>query len=325
MNKTILVVGGAGYIGSHTSFLLHQAGYKVVILDKFVYDQPFDLPIVEVIKSDVADEKVLNSIFKKYKIEAVMHFAASIEVGESVKHPTKFYDNNVVKTLKLLDAMVLHGVNNFVFSSSCAVYGNPIKVPIDETHPFAPISPYGKNKLIVEYALQDYAIAYGLKSVSLRYFNAAGALPEEGLGECHIPETHVIPLLLMAALQNKPFTIFGDDYNTADGTCVRDYIHVLDIAQAHVLALQYLETADSSNVFNLGSEKGYSVLQLLQVVKEVVGVEVAVNFALRRGGDVDVLVADATKIKNLLGWKAQHSTLQNIVKTALNWHLKRLI
>lgn len=325
MNKTILVVGGAGYIGSHTAYLLHQAGYRVVILDKFVYDQRLNLPWAEVIKSDFADEKVLKSIFGQYKIEAVIHFAASIEVGESVKYPAKFYDNNVVKTLKLLDAMVQHGVNNFVFSSSCAVYGNPVKVPINETHPFAPISPYGKNKLIVEYALQDYAVAYGLKYISLRYFNAAGALPEQGLGECHKPETHAIPLLLMAALKNRTFTVFGKDYNTPDGTCVRDYIHVLDIAQAHVLALQYIEKTNSSNVFNLGSEKGYSLLQLIQVVKEVVGVDLKITFSPHRAGDVDVLVADATKIKTLLGWQEKHSSLPNIVRTALNWHLKYLI
>jgi len=323
MNKTILVTGGAGYIGSHTAFLLQKLGYKIVIIDKFVYDQSFDVGWANVIRGDIADEALLNQIFSDYKIDSVVHFAASIEVGESVKNPKLFYENNVINTIKLLNAMLAHGVKKIIFSSSCAVYGNPIKVPMDETHTFAPVSPYGKNKLMVEYLLQDYDVAYGLKYVALRYFNASGALSEEGLGERHDPETHIIPLLLRAAMQNKKINIFGNDYNTPDGTCIRDYVHVLDIAQAHVQALQFLADKSRSDVFNLGSENGYSVLQLIQIVKKELGLNVELNFAAKRPGDAEVLVADASKAKNILGWNAKHSSLSNIIKTAFDWESKR--
>jgi len=380
MKKTVLVVGGAGYIGSHTAYLLAQAGFHVIILDNLLHGQgdpsrrlsslyelrpdssgraPFQHDHSEenskilsqeilqqegarpeeranlasvskgrpddhiFIKADFADQKILKHIFQTYTIDAVMHFAAFIEVGESVKRPADFYHNNVIKTIQLLDVMREYNIKNFIFSSSCAVYGVPQKLPLTEDHIFAPINPYGKNKLIIEYVLQDYARAYGLNYVSLRYFNAAGALPECGFGEMHKPETHVIPLLLRAARDDKKFTILGDDYPTRDGTCVRDYVHVLDIAQAHVLAFDYLEKTGLSNAFNLGSEAGYTVRELITHVQQITGLTVPVRIESRRAGDVPVLVADATNAKNILGWRPEHSDIKNILHSAWAWELTR--
>lgn len=330
-NKTILVVGGAGYIGSHTVYLLLQQGYRVIVLDNLLHKQTFSLEAPEpksliFIQADFADKNILKDIFTRYTIDAVMHFAAFIEVGLSVINPADFYHNNVTKTLILLDVMREYNVKKFIFSSSCAVYGIPQKLPLDEEHSFAPINPYGKNKLIIEYVLQDYAIAYGLQSVSLRYFNAAGALPEFGLGEIHEPETHVIPLLLRAVKDNKYFTVFGDDYPTHDGTCVRDYVHVLDIGQAHVLAFEYLakkgEEIGISSAFNLGSETGYTVRELIAQVEQVTGVTVPVLIKPRRAGDVPVLVANAAKAKSILSWDPAHSSLQKILQDAWAWEIK---
>ena len=248
-----------------------------------------------------------------------MHFAAFIEVGESVKHPQRFYENNVVKTLKLLNFMRKHDVNKFIFSSSCAVYGEPIQIPMDESHPFAPISPYGKNKLTVEFALQDYAQAYDLKYVSLRYFNAAGATPEAGLGEQHNPETHIIPLMLRAIKNGTTFKVFGTDYDTPDGTCIRDYIHVRDIASAHVLALEYLEKTGSTDAFNLGSGRGFSVKEMIEAAQEICNKKMILKYEKRRAGDPAILLANPTKIKSLLGWKPTNSSLTTILQSALAW------
>jgi UDP-glucose-4-epimerase len=311
MAKTILVLGGAGYIGSHTSYLLAKQGYKVIIIDKFVHNQVFTASTV--IKEDFAHEETLNHIFSTCNIDAVMHFAACIEVGESVKNPQRFYDNNVVKTIKLLDIMLKHHVKKFIFSSSCAIYGEPIKVPMDETHPFKPISPYGKSKLAIEFVLQDYAHAYGLNYVSLRYFNAAGALPEAGLGEQHNPETHVIPLMLRAMKNQTPFKIFGTDYATPDGSCIRDYIHVLDIAQAHVLALHH----PTSDVFNLGSGKGFSVKEMINAVERLYGNNMIIQEEKRRAGDPPVLLANPEKAHKILAWQPLHSDLNNILQSAI--------
>jgi len=324
MQKTILIPGGAGYIGSHTAFLMHKRGYKVIIIDNLLHGQEFDHDWAHFIKADFTDESVLRDIFTKYNIDVVMHFAALIEVGESVKRPKDFYENNVIKTIRLLNMMVEYGVNQMVFSSSCAVYGNPVKVPIDEQNPYNPISPYGKNKLAVEFALQDYAVAYGLRYVSLRYFNAAGATLEASLGEQHDPETHIIPLMLRAIKNNKPFKMFGTDYNTQDGTCVRDYIHVKDIADAHVLAFDYLQKGGKSDVFNLGSEKGYSVKQMVDVAQQVCQKPMQVDMCARRAGDVDMLIADSTKIKNILGWSPKHSDLLHILESAWRWEQRSL-
>ncbi len=319
MKKTILVLGGAGYIGSNTAYLLNQRGYEIIIIDKLIYKQKFDHDFAKLIVGDFADTNLLESVFEKYKIDAVMHFAAFIEVGVSVTNPAEFYDNNVVKTIKFLDTMIKHGVKNFIFSSSCAVYGNPVKVPIDEAHPYAPISPYGKNKLIVEYVLQDYAQAYDLKYISLRYFNAAGADPKNNLGEQHIPETHIIPLLLRAIKNKKTFKIFGDDYNTPDGTCIRDYIHVKDLALAHLLAFEYLIKEKKSQVFNLGTGHGYSVKELITAAEKEAGQEANIEVFARRAGDVDTLIADNKKIKSILNWEPSYSNLENIIHSALEW------
>ncbi len=319
MKKTILIPGGAGYIGSHTAYLMSQLGHKVIILDKLLHGQTFNHRWATLIKADFADEQILDQIFTNHQIDAVMHFAAFIEVGESVKRPKDFYKNNVIKTLKLLHAMLEHNVKKIVFSSSCAIYGNPVKIPMDETHAANPMNPYGKNKLTVEFALQDYAQSYGLQYVSLRYFNASGAMPSQGLGEQHNPETHIIPLMLRAIKNNGAFKIFGTNYNTHDGSCLRDYIHVRDLAQAHVLAYQYMQETGKSNFFNLGSEKGYSVKEMVDSAQKICKQKMNIQICDRRPGDADTLVADSTKIKNVLGWKPEFSNLDFILQSAWEW------
>ncbi len=319
--RTVLVVGGAGYIGSHTCWLLHEQGYEVVILDALLHNQKFTHSWAKLIKGDFADQKLLKDIFTNYKIDTVMHFAAFIEVGESVKKPKDFYHNNVTKTLTLLDTMLEYNVKKFIFSSSCAVYGVPQKLPLDEAHPMAPINPYGKNKLAIEFVLQDYHTAYNLNYVSLRYFNAAGAHFEQGLGEQHTPETHVIPLLIRAAMQDKEFFIFGDNYPTHDGTCVRDYVHVLDIAQAHILAYNYLEKHGKSNSFNLGSQNGNTIKELIKQIEQICKKKIKTKYWPRREGDVPILVANSNKAQQELGWEAKLSDLENILKSAYEWEL----
>ena len=316
MQPTILITGGAGYIGSHTAFLMAQKGYKVIILDTLNHGQSFDHAWATLIQKDCADEQTLEEIFTKYDVQAVMHFAAFMEVGLSVKDPMRFYENNVVKTIRLLNTMLAHNVKTFIFSSSAATYGTPQMVPIPETHPLVPINPYGNNKLIVEKVLHDYHHAYGLNYVALRYFNAAGALPEHGLGEVHSPESHVIPLILRAARDGRPFNIFGSDYPTPDGTCIRDYLHVLDIAQAHVQALEHLEAGNPSDCFNLGTGKGTSVKEMIDAVERITHTQVKKVFAPRREGDPAVLVADPSKAMNILHWKPQFSDIDYIVKSA---------
>jgi UDP-glucose 4-epimerase len=316
MEKTILVTGGAGYIGSHTAYLLTKCGYNVVVLDKFIHKQDFAHSWATIIRGDFSDKKLLEKIFTTYNVDAVMHFAAFIEVGESVKYPQRFYNNNVVKTLKLLDIMLKHNVRKFIFSSSCAIYGEPEKVPMDESHPCNPISPYGRNKLTIEFALQDYDRAYGLRYVSLRYFNACGALPEASLGEQHDPETHIIPLMIRAIKKNQIFKIFGTDYETPDGTCIRDYIHVLDIANAHVLALTHIDEA-GSNYFNLGSGKGFSVKEMISQTEKLCGNQMKIQEVSRRPGDPAILLANPKKARKFLGWKPKYSDLKTIIQSAI--------
>jgi UDP-glucose 4-epimerase len=324
---TILVTGGAGYIGSHTVLALQNAGYRVVVLDNLVYghrDLAEQVLGVDLIVGHTSDRALLDRLFQTYSIEAVMHFAAYAYVGESVENPAKYYENNVVGTLALLEAMVAANVNKLVFSSTCATYGIPTTVPIPEDHPQHPINPYGNSKWMVERILGDFDTAYGLKSVCFRYFNAAGADPQGRLGEDHTPETHLIPLVLFAALGIRDsVSIFGSDYPTYDGTCVRDYIHVSDLADAHVLGLAYLRQQETSNVFNLGNGNGFSVRQVIDTAKQVTGVDLTVKSSDRRPGDPPMLVGSASKAKEILNWQPQYADLQSIIAHAWQWHQKR--
>ncbi len=321
--QTILVTGGAGYIGSHTAFLLAQRGYRVIVLDNFMYNQPFARTWATIVRGDIGDIAILKEIFTHNKIDAVIHFAGFIAVGESVQNPLKYYENNISRTVTLLQSMREHHVQKIIFSSSAAVYGMPTKVPITEDQLTAPINPYGNTKLIVEQILRDCAQAYGLKFVALRYFNACGAQPEDGLAELHEPETHLIPLALRAVIENKPFNVFGDDYSTPDGTCIRDYLHVKDLAIAHVAALEYLCKNGASDVFNLGTGTGYSVKQVLDSIAAVCGKPVVFVIKPRRPGDPAQLVADAHKAERILGWKAHWSDLQTIISSAYKSELQK--
>lgn len=317
MPQTILVIGGAGYIGSHTAYLLAQNNYNVIILDSFVHKQYFNPSWANITRGNFGDAEFLKKIFSEYTIDAVMHFAACIEVGQSVKDPLSFYKNNVSNTVQLLEVMLEHNVKQIVFSSSCAVYGTPTYLPLTEDHPKSPISPYGKTKAMVETIFEDAASAYDLKYVNLRYFNAAGALPEEQLGEQHKPETHLIPLLLEAALNHKPFSIFGSDYNTKDGTAVRDYLHVLDIAHAHLQALKHIHNNNPSDSFNLGTGTGVSVKEMVEMVQRVCHTSIKTEWHKRRAGDPPVLVADPSKAQSILQWQPRYSDLEFIIKSAL--------
>lgn len=317
----ILVVGGAGYIGSHTNKELHQRGYQTVIYDNLEYGHRESVKwgVLEV--GDTADEKRLEEIFIKYPIEAVMHFAAYAYVGESVKAPAKYYLNNVCNTVRLLELMRKYRVNTIVFSSTCATYGVPAQYPITEDMPQHPINPYGASKLMVERMLCDYHQAYGLRYCCLRYFNAAGADPDGEIGESHVPETHLIPLILDAASGARPFvSIFGTDYPTQDGTCIRDYIHVADLADAHIRALEYLKSGGESTCLNLGNGNGDSVRHVIDVVKHITGKEFEVRLEARRAGDPPVLIGSAKKAEEILGWKPQYTEIEKMVEHAWNWH-----
>jgi UDP-glucose 4-epimerase len=310
-----LVVGGAGYIGSHMVKHLLAEGHEVVVADLAP-----TRPKIKWVELDIADAPALDALFAEYTFDAVFHFASFIQVGESVSEPGRYYQNNVAATLVLLQAMVRAGVRRLIFSSTAAVYGDPQYVPIDEQHPKAPINPYGCSKWMVEQVLQDFDRAYGLRSVCLRYFNAAGADPEGECGERHEPETHLIPLILQAASGRRPaITVFGRDYDTPDGTCIRDYIHVADLASAHALAVDYLIAGGASTAFNLGNGLGFSVQQVIDTVRDVTGREVRVEDAPRRAGDPPRLVADAGKARQLLGWQPVYGSLEAIVRHAWNW------
>lgn len=326
MKETILVTGGAGYIGSHAAFLLAKNGYNVLVLDNFVYNQPFEHDWAYVVRGDCGDRALLDRIFTQHHIDAVMHFAAFLAVGESVQDPAKYYLNNVVNTLTLLNAMRDHGVKKFIFSSSAATYGNPQFIPLTEQHPQAPINPYGNTKFMMECLLHDFSHAYGLSFIIFRYFNAAGGSPDEQLFESFSAGvgTLVIPVALRAAMAGKPFTIFGTDYPTVDGTCIRDYIHVDDLAQAHLLALQYLLSGGTSDIFNLGTGRGYSVKEVIDVVQQVTGIKLDVRVGQRRAGDPSRLIASAQKAYNLLHWVPLKSDLQSIVSSAYQAECKRL-
>ncbi len=321
----ILVVGGAGYIGSHMVKQLAQANHNVITLDNLSYGYRDAVKYGEFIEGDLGDNKVLDKIFQAGDVDAVMHFAGFIQVGESVIKPSMYYHNNVVNTHILLDAMLRHNIKNFIFSSTAAIFGEPDYTPIDEKHSKQPINPYGHSKLMIEQVLDDYDKAYGLRSTCLRYFNAAGADPDGELGERHVPETHLIPLILQAASgRREDIKVFGDDYPTDDGTCVRDYIHINDLCEAHSLALQCMIEKDQSARYNLGNGKGFSVKQVIDVAKQVSGNDFKVSIEPRRAGDPAELVADATLAHEELNWQPKFADLEQIVKTAWDWEINFL-
>ncbi len=316
----ILVTGGAGYIGSHACKALAAAGYTPVAYDSLINGHERAVQWGPLVKGDIRDGAVLSAAMERYAPAAVMHFAAFAYVGESVTDPAKYYLNNVYGSLCLLEAMRTHGCRNIVFSSSCAVYGYPETLPLRENHPRNPINPYGRTKLSIEYALQDFGQAYGINAFSLRYFNAAGADPQAEIGETHDPETHLIPLVLQAALRDdSTLTVFGTDYDTPDGTCIRDYIHVADLAGAHIKALERLLAGDPGGALNLGTGTGFSVRQIIEATRAVTGRDVRVAYGPRRPGDPPVLVADSSLAASTLGWHPDYTDIQAIIETALRW------
>ena len=319
--KHVLVTGGAGYIGSHACKALAAAGYVPVTFDNLVYGHRSAVRWGPFVHGDILDRAALDAALRAWQPVAVMHFAAFAYVGESVTNPGKYYRNNVVGSLTLLEAIRDAGVGRLVFSSTCATYGVPQAVPIAEDHSQNPINPYGASKLMVERLLRDFDAAHGLRSISLRYFNAAGADPDGETGEDHEPETHLIPLVLDAAAGKRPdVTVFGRDHPTPDGTCIRDYIHVADLARAHVMALQGLERGATTTAYNLGNGTGYSVHEVIETAGIVTGRPIPVRFGPRRAGDPPELVGDASRIRAELGWAPRHADLADIVGTAWRWH-----
>ena len=319
----ILVCGGAGYIGSHTVKSLLREEFEVVVFDNFSSGKEELVIGGEVIRGDLDDKEPIRRVFSTRQIEAVLHFASLIQVSESFLNPQRYYTHNLSTSLNLLEAMLEAGVKKIIFSSSAAVYGAPLEIPIKESHPLNPINPYGHTKLFVERILQDYEKAYDLKFISLRYFNAAGADPDAELGELHDPETHLIPNILLFLLgQKKSFDLYGTDFPTADGTAIRDYIHVTDLAEAHVLALRKLLASPESDFINLGASRGYSVLEVIRKVEEVTGQKIIHSARPKRLGDVPVLLASKEKAEQRLGWRLRYSGLETIVGTAWRWHKK---
>lgn len=319
---SILVCGGAGYIGAHMCKMLAEAGHRVTVFDNLSTGHADAVRWGKLIQGDALSHADLERAFQGESYAAVMHFSARSIVSESVRDPGLYYRNNVIGTINLLDAMVRHGVKRFIFSSTAAVYGQPCYTPIDEAHPTVPVTPYGATKLMIERVLADYDTAYSLRSICLRYFNAAGADSSGLLGESHEPETHLIPNVLRAALNNKkaPLQVYGNDYETPDGTCVRDYIHVTDLCSAHLLALTHLLDDGNSNIFNLGNGLGFSVLDVIRCAEEITGRPISFSVAPRRAGDPAVLVASSEKARNLLGWRPAHADLSGIIQTAWRWH-----
>jgi UDP-arabinose 4-epimerase len=321
MTESILVTGGAGYVGSHTCKELAAAGYRPIVLDNLSQGHPWAVKWGALVIGDIGDPVLVPEIIETYSVKAVLHFAAHAYVGESLQQPHKYFDNNFSKTLALLNSIRTSGLDKFVFSSSCATYGVPRVLPIPEDHPQQPISPYGESKLFVERVLRRYEQAYDLRSVTLRYFNAAGADPDGELGEDHRPETHLIPLIIAAAQGQRPaIEIFGTDYETSDGTAVRDYVHVTDLAKAHVQAVQRLLDGAPSASFNLGIGRGYTIRDVVSVVESLSGRKIPVQERPRRPGDPPALIADSTRAQAVLGWRPHLSDLPTIVRTAWNWH-----
>lgn len=320
----VLICGGAGYIGSHVNKQLYEEGYETIVFDNLVHGHREAVKWGSFEQGDLNNLEDIEGVFQKYHIEAVFHFAAFAYVGESVAEPEKYYYNNIANTLNLLKVMKRHGCKRIIFSSTCATYGEPQILPITEDMPQNPINPYGATKWMVERILRDYQKAYGLQFVVLRYFNAAGADPKGELGESHNPETHLIPLVLDAAAGNREdIKVFGTDYDTPDGSCIRDYIHVADLSSAHLLALHHLEAEKESDFFNLGNEIGTSVLEVIASVKRVTGKSIPVTFAEKRFGDPAKLVGSSQKAREILGWKPIHGEIDTIVEHAWKWHENR--
>ncbi len=325
MKKTILVTGGAGYIGSHACKLLAKNDFIPVAYDNLMYGHRSFAKYGPFVEGDISDHGALCRVFETYQPEAVIHFAACSYVGESVKNPSKYYQNNVTGTLSLLDVMRKYDCKKIIFSSTCATYGVSDTSTIDESLLQNPINPYGKSKLMIEQILADYDTAYGTKYVILRYFNAAGADPGGGIGEDHNPETHLIPLIIAAALKRrKAIEVYGTDYPTPDGTAIRDYVHVNDLANAHIKALGFLENYNKSDFFNIGTGAGNSVQNIIDTVTKVSGISVPVSYGERRVGDPHTLVASFQKASEILGWESKYSSIDNIIKTAWNWHSRVL-
>ncbi len=322
---TVLVAGGAGYIGSHAVRELRREGFDVLVLDNLSSgraDLVGDTPLV---RADLLDREALRRVFRERRIGAVLHFASLIQVGESFADPRRYYTHNLTTSLNLLDAMLEAGAPCLIFSSTAAVYGEPLETPIPETHPTRPANPYGRAKLMVEDILRDYERAHGLRSISLRYFNAAGADPSGTSGECHDPETHLVPNVLLAVLGRKPrLSVFGTDFSTPDGTAVRDYIHVTDLAAAHVLALKKLLAGGAGDTVNLGTERGHSVLEVIRTAEKITGRPIPYETAPRRQGDVAVLLASKAKAEQVLGWSPRLSSLETIIETAWAWHQRHV-
>jgi UDP-glucose-4-epimerase GalE len=320
MTDTVLVTGGAGYIGSHTCKALAAVGCLPVSLDNLVYGHTWAVQWGPLIIGDITDSLLLDQVFSRYRPKAVIHFAAFAYVGESIDHPAKYYRNNVVGSLTLLDAMRKHGCRNIIFSSSCATYGIPEEIPIPENHPQHPINPYGRSKLMMEQIIQDYGHAYDIRYAILRYFNAAGADPDGQIGEDHDPETHLIPILLQTALGQRSHTdVYGTDYPTPDGSAIRDYIHVTDLAEAHVLALKYLFESRQNLLVNLGTGRGYSVMQVIQAVEKICGKPIPYRLVGRRSGDPPSLVAKVGNAESVLGWKPRYNDIHTTIQTAWAW------
>lgn len=317
----ILIVGGAGYIGSHTNKLLNQNGYPTVVFDNLSTGHRDFVKWGEFIEADLANVEKIRQCFRNHKVEAVMHFSALTCVPESAQHPARYYQNNVVNTINLLEVMREFEVRHFIFSSTCATYGPPLQIPMTEDHPQNPTNPYGHSKLMVEQILKDYDQAYGIKHINLRYFNAAGADPEAEIGERHDPENHLIPLVIFSAQGKRDSVkIFGTDYPTKDGTCIRDYIHINDLADAHIKALNYLKEKNQSDSFNLGNGNGYSVREIIEWVKKVSQKEFVIEEAPARAGDPPILIGSSQKAHDVLGWQPKFYEIETIIQTAWDWH-----
>ena len=321
--SNVLVTGGAGYIGSHVCKSLKIKGYTPIVVDNLIYGHESAVKWGDFVKGDLLDKNFLEELFIKYDFSSVIHLAAFAYVGESVQDPAKYYNNNIIGAINLMNTMLENNVKKLIFSSTCSTYGSPKNIPIDELHTQIPINPYGYSKLVVETILKDYSRAYNFQYVVLRYFNAAGADPENEIGESHEPETHLIPLVIKAALDRKyTLKVFGDDYETNDGTAIRDYVHVSDLADAHTLGLSKIETSKESYEFNLGTGTGLSVMEIIKGVELVIKKKVKYKIMERREGDPPILIADSSYANKILGWSTNYSNPRNIIETAFNWHTK---